>query len=792
MIPYRKWGKKAATVILCAAMAFGAVACQNGDTSQQNATENTESAVAETTEPETDGAGTEVSETEQTEVPETEEAENGLEKIGLETTAAADEGNPLPFTVLDVDSMVAEMGTGWNLGNTMDGHSGFTPNETLWQDDETTQELIDAVHDLGFNAVRIPVTWGTMINDEDYSINDKWMSRVQDIVDYCINQDMYVIINIHHDGADQSGWLRVGTDDLDSLYEKFAGVWTTIATRFRDYDEHLIFESMNEVTGDGTTSVQYDTAVIMNLNQIFVNVVRSTGSNNVQRWLSVPGRYTNVEHMTNEKYGFDLPEDVVKNRIFAAVHYYDYSFGMEESMTKTEFDEAKVDSIAEAYEKLVTRFTSQGIPVIMGEYGAVNKNNPEQRAYHNEVFNLLAKQSGVVPVYWDQGWYDRSAEPTDYSFTLVDRKTYQCIDKEVTDGLMRGFFADTGIDVKSLAVSPEITPISEIAMADVGVSYQLELEVGQRYHVETTVEPENTNDVLLWKTADYHVVTVYNGMIHAKGIGTTTITAFSQSGSAERTLTVTVNPVECADKTTAITTDSDAYELSAGSYVFLNAASDVAENRLTYISGDPKVATVSQIGKLTAIAPGSTEITITSQDGVQKTVAVTVTEVVTENILTLSLNVLYNDDSISYYGNETGPVIEVTGDGQYTVTFDCGADLSSAAAAAGVTGLNNLTAIYIKDYAVTAGEQKKSNLTSCDIRYDSIVVDGTELTINQSESKSALKSSGIFDTNDPFNSWDGSAVDEVQVKSHVLNLDGIENPQTVTVTFTLSNLEFAE
>jgi riboflavin synthase alpha subunit len=136
----------------------------------------------------------------------------------------------------------------------------------------------------------------------------------------------------------------------------------------------------------------------------------------------------------------------------------------------------------------------------------------------------------------------------------------------------------------------------------------------------------------------------------------------------------------------------------------------------------------------------------------------------------------------------------VAEDGQYTVTFDCAADLSAGAVSAGVTGLNNLTAIYIKDQAVTDGEQKKSNLASCDIRYDSITVDGVELTLNQSESKSALKSSGIFDTNDPFNSWDGSAVDEVEVKSHVLNLavDGVENPQSVTVTFTLSNLVFEE
>ena len=769
-------------------MSLGAVGCGKTETTAESevVTESSESLEISQSEQETEEKQAET---------EAELTPNGLEKILLNVSTSATEGNPLPFRELSVDEIVAEMGTGWNLGNTMDGHSGFTPNETLWQDDETTQELINAVHDLGFNTVRIPITWGTMINDEDFSINEKWMSRVEDIVDYCIYQDMYVIINIHHDGAEQSGWLRVATDDLDALYTKFEGVWTTIANRFKDYDEHLIFESMNEVTGDTTTSVEYDTEVIMNLNQIFVNVVRSSGSNNEQRFLSVPGRYTNVEHMTNVKYGFELPKDTVENRIFAAVHYYDYSFGMEESMTKTEFDEAKVAAIEDAYEKLVTRFTSQGIPVIMGEYGAINKHNSAQRAYHNEVFNLLSKQSGVVPVYWDQGWYDSSMLPTDYSFTLVDRKTYETIDKEVTDGLMRGFFAEEHMDVSWLSVSPEVKEISAVSLSETEVS----LTIGDTCKVDATFEPSGTNDVLLWKTTDANVATVYNGLIRGRGIGTTTITAFSQSGSVEKEITVTVVPLETASDanakgTSVITTDSDSYELMDGNCTFIKAESDgTAEGiYLTYRSKDTSVATVSKLGKIVAIGVGTTEIVITSSDGVEKTVSVTVTEEVVEQILYLALNVLYNDEAISYFGNETGEVIEVKGDGQYTVTFDCSTDLSSNGTNAGVTGLNNLTAIYIKDYAVTSGEIKTSNLSACDITYDKIVVDGQELTLTNTDTKSALKSSGIFDTNDPFNSWDGSAVAEAVVKSKVLNIDGFENPQTVSVTFTLSNMEFAE
>lgn len=162
--------------------------------------------------------------------------------------------------------------------------------------------------------------------------------------------------------------------------------------------------------------------------------------------------------------------------------------------------------------------------------------------------------------------------------------------------------------------------------------------------------------------------------------------------------------------------------------------------------------------------------------------------------LQLALNIMYNDGDCAYYGNETGDVIEVKDNGQYTVKFDFDKNISDAAKAAGIISINNLTAIYIKDYGVTSGAISASNLTSCDIKYDKVVVDGKELTITNTEAKPAMKSSGIFDTNDPFNAWDGSAVKEVitDEDAHVLNVDGIDKPKTVEVTFTLSNLLFAE
>ena len=194
----------------------------------------------------------------------------------------------------------------------------------------------------------------------------------------------------------------------------------------------------------------------------------------------------------------------------------------------------------------------------------------------------------------------------------------------------------------------------------------------------------------------------------------------------------------------------------------------------------------------TTTAAAQETTTATQEQTTEKSEAIEDTADLTSTLL-LALNVMYNDADSAYYGNEVGPVIEAKGDGQYTVTFDCATDLSDAAKSAGVRGLKYLTSIYIKDYAVTSGKLGASNLTACNIQYDKIVVDGVELTITSTEPKNGIKTSGIFDTNDPINSWDGSAVAEVDLvdaDAHVINLTTSDNPQKIEVTFTLSGLTF--
>lgn len=699
---------------------------------------------------------------------------------------------------LTADEIVNEMGTGWNLGNTMDGHTGFTPGETTWQSVVTTKALMKSIHDLGFNTVRVPVTWGTMIDDDnDYAIDGAWMSRVQDIVDYAVSLDMYVIINVHHDGAEQTGWLRVanGNKNLDAVCEKFEAVWKQIAQHFIRYDEHLIFESMNEVKGgsDNEDDIAGDVANINVLNQLFVDTVRATGGNNAYRWLSVPGRYTNIDITTNEEYGFAIPNDTVENKIFVAVHDYDWLFGLKEDMEVTEYSDSDAAILQSRFEKLNDMFTSKGIPVILGEYGALNKDNTAEREFYYEKINKICAQYGVVPVAWDQGWYDRNEKP-DYSFALVDRESGEPIDKEVTDAIMRGFFYQNALssDMFSVEKGMEIIPFTEIDMAEDTAL----LTVGDMYEVlEYGGDAGGKGDVILWRSEDESVATVYNGRIRARGIGMTTVTAFSQAGDAEAEMTVVVR----ADKENTAcseisdnSTDGKAV-LAVDEALYLDAAvrTEGSNPYLSYCSSDESVATVSTTGKVLGIAEGNAYIIVTAATGMTKVIPVTVTAAEQNEEIKLALNVYYNDGQAEYYSNECGKSIKVDKEGTYTVAFDCKKDLSDDAKDAGVNYLKNLTAIYIKDYDVTKGKAAISPLASCDIFYEKVVVDGNELTITQQEPKSALKDPGIFDTNDPINSWDGSMVEEVKANSdHVLNFTEIKKAKKVEVTFTLSNMQF--
>lgn len=235
--------------------------------------------------------------------------------------------------------ITAQMGTGWNLGNTLDATGGGNSlnSETSWGNPKTTKAMIDAVKKQGFNTVRIPVSWGNHTTGDNFTINSKWLARVKEVVDYCIDNDMYVILNIHHDTSTQY-YYPSSTYKTQSV--KFVkSIWTQVAKYFKDYDQHLVFETLNEPRLVGTeyewwfnvnypdNAVRDSISVINTLNQTAVNAIRAAGGKNNDRCIMVPGYGASIDGCTTST--FKLPNDSTPNRLIVSVHAYTpYNFAL--------------------------------------------------------------------------------------------------------------------------------------------------------------------------------------------------------------------------------------------------------------------------------------------------------------------------------------------------------------------------------------------------------------------------------------------------------------------------------
>ena len=320
----------------------------------------------------------------------------------------------------DTEAILEDMGLGWNLGNSLDatGGSGLD-TETSWSNPKTTQALIDKVKSLGFNTVRVPVSWGKHVSGDNYTIDSAWLARVKEVVDYCYKNDMYVILNIHHDTKSSESASGAGYYPRSSAYsssEKFVtSVWSQMSEYFKDYDYHLIFETLNEPRLIGTgcewwfdkwnipSEVKDAIDCINKLNQKAVDTIRDTGSNNKGRLIMCPGYDASIDGATVS--GFKLPTDISgnKNRIAVSVHAYSpYNFAMNVGSGSTSAYTSSIKSeLRDLFSTLKSNFRDKGIPVVIGEFGSTDKNNTAERVKWATDYTALAKKNNIPCVLWD-------------------------------------------------------------------------------------------------------------------------------------------------------------------------------------------------------------------------------------------------------------------------------------------------------------------------------------------------------------------------------------------------------
>ncbi len=372
------------------------------------------------------------------------------------TPLEAEDDNNIP--VIDIErndipqnaalDFVNDMKIGWNLGNTFDAIdcnwlSDELAYESAWVRVKTTDPMIKLVKEAGFNTIRIPVSWHNHVSGDDHQISEPWLNRVKEVVDYAISRDMYVILNIHHDMSDK--FIYPTSQYIDQSDHYVRSIWTQVAKRFADYDDHLIFESMNEPRMVGHKNEWWidpndkdckDAINSINvLNQTFVDTVRTSGGNNEQRYLMVPGYAASYSGALDP--GFKLPTDTVPDKLIVSVHAYTpYNFALEAGGVST-FDVDKHASVQEIdyfMTELYNNFVSNSIPVVIGEFGARNKkNNLQDRVNFSAYYIAAAKARGITCVWWDNNDFTGDGE----LFGLFDRSAYRWKYPEIVDALMK-------------------------------------------------------------------------------------------------------------------------------------------------------------------------------------------------------------------------------------------------------------------------------------------------------------------------------------------------------------------
>ncbi len=397
--------------------------------------------------------------------------------LSTSVTAFADD----QFDDLSQYEIVEAMGAGWNLGNTLEANSNGTPNETCWGNPKASPALMKLIKNSGFNTIRIPVSYLDKIGSApSYKIDATWLARVKEVIDMALAEDLYVITNIHGDGYHgvTGGWLLCDANNQDEIKAKYKEFWKQIATEFKDYDEHLIFESMNEVF-DGTYEWQANGGAYPNANyynnindynKIFVETVRPISVNNAKRWLLIPGWNTDID-ITSEARGFKIPEDkyldksVSGKRLMISVHYYapwdlcgddtdagvtrwgDEAWKKDSKKCTTYGQGANSEStMSGQFDKLKNWFTGKGYPVIVGEYGTVDKTafdaeNAEYTAYWTKTLCENARRVGAVPVLWDNGHVS-----TAKGFATINRASNSVCRPYIVQAINEAFDQEIEID----------------------------------------------------------------------------------------------------------------------------------------------------------------------------------------------------------------------------------------------------------------------------------------------------------------------------------------------------------
>jgi aryl-phospho-beta-D-glucosidase BglC (GH1 family) len=312
--------------------------------------------------------------------------------------------------------------------------------------------MIDKVKEMGYNAVRLPVTWDTHMGAApSYTIDQTWLNRVEEVVNYALDNDMYVILNLHHENK----WLVPTYAKEAQSKAQLIKLWEQIASRFKSYSDYLIFETINEPRVEGSanewTGGTYENRDVINkLNLAAVDTIRSTGGNNASRFIMVPPHAAASLDITLND--FIIPNN--DSKIIVSIHAYSpYYFAMDINGTPSWGTSSDKSSLTSEFNALYNRFIKNGRAVVIGEFGTIDKNNLSSRTAHAEYFAKEAAAKGIPVFWWDNGYYAPGKAET---YALLNRSSLTWYYPDIAKALVSGSGGSPSTPV--LTSTPTNTP----------------------------------------------------------------------------------------------------------------------------------------------------------------------------------------------------------------------------------------------------------------------------------------------------------------------------------------------
>ena len=497
------------------------------------------------------------------------------------TETAEAEDNPMT-----AQEAVKDMGNGINLGNTFEAYNhGYyvaggdpTTSENTWGQPTTTKEMIEGMKACGFDSIRIPVAWTNAMNFEtgDYTIDEAYLARVEEVINYALDCDMYVVVNDHWDGGWWGMFGSASEETRAKAMEMYTSMWTQLSERFKDYDYKLIFEAANEELGDrlndkdiaedsGSLSEDECYAMAHDINQRFVDTVRATGGNNAERFLLIAGYNTDIAKTCDTRYV--MPTDTAKDKLILSVHYYtpwDYCGEKAVNHWGSAKDVEEMNSLMTQ----LSMYCDKGYGVIIGEYAVLTDSSTPKADTDKFYTNFLnnCDYYNFCPMLWDcNNLYDK------YTCTMPDDTMRELFTSRSRD--KQASLSDDEIQAKaSEGIEAMKKEAEERTFEDMAIpasdsdaiawimynstDFRISYSVGDQYDPTNMSDGVVAQNVIVTGDGQYEVSLDFSKAGQAKGIG---FAALGISNGED------LFP-GCTIKIDEITINDEAVELSAKEY----------------------------------------------------------------------------------------------------------------------------------------------------------------------------------------------------------------------------------